>query len=411
MNKRLYRTIAGWLSIAFAASALVASCEYPFNVELKESSKFVVIEASIQAGESSVARINYSSSISSSLTAEDVREIYLELEDGTRIPGVMNIDKNGIYYSIATESLGLGERCRLYVRVMKAVSTLPPSESANGIPDESAKIEEVEYLSDWVEVLKSPEIENLTYSIDETKTQMSFMVTTKPDQDFEGYCKWNYDETWEYTANFMVKERFDPLTHSIVVGTYDRYYCWNSAKSSSLMLGSAKELMEGRFKNHIFTKMSCYDRRISYIYRMDLYQTAISRQASAYFETLKKNSEQTGGLFGEMPTDMTGNITCLTHPEERVIGFVTASTVSKARIEVFNSQTDFYDFSLEPRCERFEFTPDEYLDRYVAGYDVLTIVEDEFGNKTVYWSQSRCVNCLVLGGNKNRPADWPTQDI
>ena len=63
MNKRLYRTIAGWLSIAFAAGALVASCEYPFNVELKESSKFVVIEASIQAGESSVARINYSSSI------------------------------------------------------------------------------------------------------------------------------------------------------------------------------------------------------------------------------------------------------------------------------------------------------------------------------------------------------------
>ena len=77
MNKRLYRTIAGWLSIAFAAGALVASCEYPFNVELKESSKFVVIEASIQAGESSVARINYSSSISSSLTAVDAREIYL----------------------------------------------------------------------------------------------------------------------------------------------------------------------------------------------------------------------------------------------------------------------------------------------------------------------------------------------
>ena len=184
MNKRLYRTIAGWLSIAFAASALVASCEYPFNIELKESSKFVVIEASIQAGESSVARINYSSSISSSLTAEDVREIYLELEDGTRIPGVMNIDKNGIYYSIATESLGLGERCRLYVRVMKALSTLPESSSDKAVSNESAKIEEVEYLSDWVEVLKSPEIENLTYSIDETKTQMNFMVTTKPDQNF-----------------------------------------------------------------------------------------------------------------------------------------------------------------------------------------------------------------------------------
>ena len=73
MNKRLYRTIAGWLSIAFAAGALVASCEYPFNVELKESSKFVVIEASIQAGESSVARINYSSSISSTCSSSTGR--------------------------------------------------------------------------------------------------------------------------------------------------------------------------------------------------------------------------------------------------------------------------------------------------------------------------------------------------
>lgn len=411
MNKRLYRIMAGWLSLALAAAGLVASCEYPFNIDIEESSRFVVIEASIQAGERSVARVNYSSGISATLPAVDVREIYLECENGTRIPGVQNTDKNGIYYSLATERLGLGERCRLYVRAMKALSTLPPSWSDEYIPDESGKTEEVEYLSDWVEVLKSPEIENLSYVIDEMKTQMSFMVTTKPEQGFEGYCKWNYDETWEYTANFKVKERYDPLNQSIVIGTYDRYYCWNTAKSTSLMVGSSKDLEGGRFKDHVFTKIASTDQRISYIYRMDLYQTAISRQAYTYYETLKKNSEQTGGLFGEMPTDMTGNITCLTHPEERVIGYVTASTVSKARIEVFNSETDFYDFSLEPRCDRFEFTPDEYLDRFVAGYDVLTIVEDEFGNKTVYWSQARCVNCLVLGGNKNRPADWPTQDI
>jgi hypothetical protein len=61
---------------------------------------------------------------------------------------------------------------------------------------------------------------------------------------------------------------------------------------------------------------------------MRLYQYAITEDAFKYYEDLKKNTEGLGSIFDPQPSLTTGNIRCLSNPAERVLGFVSASTVS-----------------------------------------------------------------------------------
>ena len=53
---------------------------------------------------------------------------------------------------------------------------------------------------------------------------------------------------------------------------------------------------------------------------------------------MKKNTEDIGSFFGPLPSELKGNIHCLTNPEEPVIGFVTSSAATQKRIFIDASQ-------------------------------------------------------------------------
>ena len=81
---------------------------------------------------------------------------------------------------------------------------------------------------------------------------------------------------------------------------------------------------ENRIIDHKLITIPRYDDRFSYIYSVLVHQYALDRKAFEYFQNIQKQIEDMGGLFAPQPTEIKGNITCLTHPEEIVIGYINA---------------------------------------------------------------------------------------
>ena len=67
---------------------------------------------------------------------------------------------------------------------------------------------------------------------------------------------------------------------------------------------------------------------------------------------MKKNTEQTGSLFDPQPSQLSGNIHCLTDPNELVIGYVEITQEQTQRI--FISSSEVSDWHYDPGCALYE---------------------------------------------------------
>lgn len=89
------------------------------------------------------------------------------------------------------------------------------------------------------------------------------------------------------------------------------------------------------------------DIRISYIYALLVKQWSISEEAYEYYRLMKLYTEESSGLFAPMPSDVRGNLTCISNPDKGVRGFVIASNVKEKRAFVYASdfkENTSYDF-------------------------------------------------------------------
>ena len=270
------------------------------------------------------------------------------------------------------------------------------------------------FRSTLEEPLVTPQIDELYWSPKSDGYEVDILLSTHdPLQKTEHYL-WRYEEDWEYTAQFYAPERWDPEKGSVVENTYtdNTYYCWNSDYSRSFILGDAETLQDGRFKNKVIHNLKSGGTRFSYLYSILVKQYAISYEAYKYYENLHKNVNETGGLFAPMPTEMRGNIINLANPDEPIIGYVIISTETNQRIYIDRRDVPYMSVSFYSEC-LLEPAPGEQdivstpSIAYQNGWGIST--NDE---KTGYeYHQLRCVDCRALGGSKNKPDFWPTDNL
>jgi hypothetical protein len=63
-------------------------------------------------------------------------------------------------------------------------------------------------------------------------------------------------------------------------------------------------------------------------------QYALNQEAFAYWQNIKKTTEQLGSIFDAQPSQFKGNIHSLTDSTEPVMGYVSASSIETKRIFV-----------------------------------------------------------------------------
>jgi hypothetical protein len=264
------------------------------------------------------------------------------------------------------------------------------------------------YQSDFVTPVMTPDIDEVTWRNNEDFT-LDILVSTHDPENKIVYYRWMFEEDWEIKAPLFTPFLFDLKTNQIyeqsLSGPNNRYYCWASDKSKSLILGTTDRLTEAKIENRIIHHFSSNNSRFSYLYSIVVRQHGINKEAYTYFANKQKNLEQSEGIFSLQPTELEGNLTCISHPEEPVIGYIYATreiVFSRIFIDMTSMKKSYiFDCSFIQSCHISEFYR---LFSKKGDWGLLSY--DEISGECIL-VQRMCVDCTDHGGSKNKPNFWP----
>ena len=372
----------------------VVSCVYDFHPDWQGQAGFVAIEGDILVGDTSRFEVRFSTDLEDPKNSGAPLSYVLRVEAGD---GTVYLLQDSI---VDLTMASLTQEYRLVVEVQSPFRRT--------------------YASAWAPVLVSPPIDSLSYAINAERTALDINVSTHSDAPV-GYYRWSASETWEYHSTYYAEYFFAPagtvyrgrvIEQDSLVEYEDGdnlYYCWNSGSRSDILLGSTVELTEDRLVDHCLYSFSNTDRKVSVVYFVELCQIRLTEEAYRFWETVRNNSTNVGGLFSPEPSEMRGNIVNVDDPDELVLGYVSVSTCTRKKMFVNNYDTLFsiwrgLSFNL---VEPFPDIPDEWRKYYGWQYRFGWI--EEGGSNTV-WAPIECIDCRASGGTKERPWWWINND-
>ena len=129
----------------------------------------------------------------------------------------------------------------------------------------------------------------------------------------------------------------------------------------------------------------------------------MSNRAYDYWLQVQEQSQESGGLYETQPVQIHGNISNINDPEEVVLGFFDASSVTEKRIFVSES----FNFSIYgPRCNLSVIRFIRQLRSYTI-FPVYMISLNEMGAGPPYGiGYGTCFDCTQGGGKTERPDFW-----
>lgn len=265
-----------------------------------------------------------------------------------------------------------------------------------------------EYTSDFVTLVETPPIDSVSWAINDGGVE--FYVTTHDPSNASRYYRWKYSETYEYKIDFNSSVLFEDET---IVGrppSESIFTCWKTNGSTDIIIGTTKQLEQSVVNRFPITFIPPETIKTRIRYSLLVQQQALTEQAYQYWQSLKKNTEDLGGLFDALPSEVAGNIRSVSNPSETVIGFFGAGTVQESRIFVRRGQLP------EAVVGRFFGNQSCVLD--TLGLDELDqihkpstlLIEGIYapGAGLIGYSiaPTYCADCRTLGGTTTRPTFW-----
>jgi len=249
----------------------------------------------------------------------------------------------------------------------------------------------------------TPAIDSLNFGIENGGFQV--YVDTHDDSNNTRYYTWDFDETWEIHSPFP--SYYEVKNNEIVSrdASINISRCWLNGNSSRILLGTSERLVADKISQAPLIYIIGNDEKVSEMYSILVRQYAITKEAYLYLDNMRKNTEQIGGLFDPQPSEIKGNIMCVSNPTESVIGFISAGTVIQKRL--FISKAD------KPAINRdwLFLSPCEWF--FVKNKDILSsgsLIIDKSANdngEPGYNVATRtCIDCRFLGSNI-KPSYWP----
>lgn len=382
------------LLLCLLTAFAVGACVYDFHPDWQGQAGFVAIEGDILVGDTSRFEVRFSTDLEDPKNSDAPLSYVLRVEAGD---GTVYLLQDSI---VDLTMASLTQEYRLVVEVQSPFRRT--------------------YASAWAPVLVSPPIDSLSYAINAERTALDINVSTHSDAPV-GYYRWSASETWEYHSTYYTEYFFAPAETVYRGRVIERdslieyeegdnlYFCWNSDSRSDIMLGTTVELKEDRLVDHCLYSFSNTDRKVSVVYFVELSQIRLTEEAYRFWETVRNNSTNVGGLFSPEPSEMRGNIVNVDDPDELVLGYVSVSTCTRKKMFVDNYDTRFSNWRgpsyglVEPIPD----IPDEWRKYYGWKYRYGWL-KGETG-QTV-WAPIECIDCRASGGTKERPWWWINND-
>jgi hypothetical protein len=273
-----------------------------------------------------------------------------------------------------------------------------------------------EYESDYSSYRTTPDIDSLTWKRDNNGVKI--YISTHDEKVKPGYYNWNYKETWEIHSTYYSTVKFlynpgNPLPFGVGYRNQDQtpdialYRCWQDVISSNINIGSSEKLN----RNLIYFPIMLIEpqsRKLSVMYSIKVLQYAVSKEDYDYLKILKTNSEEIGSITGPLPSELTGNIHCITTPSETVIGFVEVSQEKQSE-RLFISNDDVPGWGYKMQCAQQIVSNDFVSLRDNSDlYPTTVLTSDPFLGITSFYAtpEINCVDCRLYG-SPVKPAFWP----
>jgi hypothetical protein len=272
-----------------------------------------------------------------------------------------------------------------------------------------------EYASDFVPIKFTPPIDSITWQRESGGVRL--YVNTHDPQNATKYYQWEFEETWEFRSAYYSSLKYiKDNTNKVIALVYKYpdhsidtaiYKCWKTLNSTSINIGSSENLTTDiiYLPFHFIEQGS---EKLSVLYSINLKQYAVSHEKYLFLQKMKKNTEQTGSLFDAQPSQLSGNIHCLTDQNESVIGYVEISQEQTQRIFIYSSQVS--DWHYDQGCGQYEIINQldsiaKYGAELTPTYPTLL---DPFGGIVKFNAANdvKCVDCTIGRTNK-KPPFWP----
>jgi len=379
------KNIAFVTCLWLAVTLMVCGCQKLYNPKaIKSTEHVLVVEGVIDpSADSTIIKLSRTVQINAQTTVAPELGAVVNVED----------DQNGVYplpemgngtYAFPGLNLDLSHKYRVRIRTNDGK----------------------EYVSDLVQPKITPLIDSVGFNILQDSLQV--YVSAHDATDKTRYYRWSFDETWLFHA-FAASE-YISTGYSLVERSIDQqiFFCYASSFSPTIVLGTTDKLAHDVVYQSPLTLIKGSSEKVEREYSVLVRQYALTPEAMSYWGNLKRNSDQLGSIFAVQPSEVSGNIHCVTTAATPVIGYVSASTVTTKRVFIGNSSlprawqpTYPYACHIDSVKKNIQ---EQLINLPVSEYTV-TYIGSSFAPKGYTATTRDCADC-TLRGTTVQPSFW-----
>lgn len=382
--------IRRWLNGAWLVSMMIGfslslpSCISDYEPEgIDLVSGLLVVDGIITNGETRI-NLRRSVGLTDDFTDEEFvndAKVTVEREDGTIYPATLTTRKGEYAVGMGELDGNLSYRLRI---------------SQGG----------QEYESDYLRPVFTPPIDSISLMKKGPGQDVYLCVSTHGSQDGSRYYRWMYKENWELKAEMMMQAQWvdKKLVMYDLGSSNNAYYCWSKDSTKIIHLASSDKLTENVISNKRLVTIPPGNDRLSVLYHAEVEQYALRLEAYDYYFNLQKNIESSGSLFAPIPSEMKGNIRCVSDPDIPVIGYVEVATVTRTQ-RFMPEAKEMYE-PVNTYCGSMIMTGEDAA-LYFGDTSFGFISYDPSPSSSVL-APLRCLDCRRRG-SKDKPDWWPNE--
>lgn len=259
------------------------------------------------------------------------------------------------------------------------------------------------YESLFEELKANASIDSVYWKLDESLTEVQFYLDFQSNENSSKYYKWDIEETYEHHATWPMGNYYADNKFVYAPYSWDLFVCYNTLPIKKIYTLSTQNLnTNGEIKVALHW-VDNSTQRLFYRYSLLVSQSSLSADAFSYWEKLKKNNQESGGLFDSQPANTQGNVKCISFPDEKVLGFFGVSSRCSERIFVQDVPGLIFPHYFQCDEEPIEIT--EILSSTKTSWPIY-FVPVPAGYPGYLTGDYDCFDCRQGGGDTIPPDYW-----
>lgn len=265
------------------------------------------------------------------------------------------------------------------------------------------------YVSELLQPILTPEILDGGFKRDEAGVEV--FVSTQGNANADDFL-WTFSETWIYRPRIRTPYIYVPELKNVRDRNEEEQtsLCFKTEPSPGILLETSSRFKDQVVFQKTITEIPTGDERIMERYSILVSQKGIASKDVAFWEVLKKNTEDIGSIFSPLPSLIGGNIKGLDATKRPVIGQVSLGVIRQKRLYINLADVSPWNY-LDPKFNDCVIGADPvYAKDYQTIFGSGAVVPTRglmVGTTIVayYPSSKRCTDCSLYA-SKLKPPFW-----